>query len=49
MSCSDLLRQLNNILGVILRDQIIAKLDLVSQVLNQRPKGRDKISALQEL
>jgi IS5 family transposase len=38
----DLHRQLNDILGVTLRDQIIAKLALVSQMLHQRPKGEQQ-------
>jgi IS5 family transposase len=44
----DLRRQLDDIPGGTLRDQIIAKLALVSQLLHQQPKGGDKIYALHE-
>ena len=39
----DLRRQLDNIPMGSLRDRIIARLALVSQLLHQEPKGRDKI------
>ena len=44
----DLRRHLQDIPEGGLRDQIIAKLALVSQVLHQQPKGADKIYALHE-
>jgi IS5 family transposase len=44
----DLRRHLNGITTGPLRDQIIAKLALVSQLLHQQPKGSDKIYALHE-
>lgn len=42
----DLRRQLNDIPSGSLRDQVAAKLALVSQLLHQAPKGGDKIYAL---
>jgi IS5 family transposase len=39
----DLRRQLDDIPEGGLRDRIIAKLALVSQLLHQQPKGADKI------
>ncbi|QCO54646.1 IS5 family transposase [Pseudorhodobacter turbinis] len=44
----DLRRHLDDIATGPLRDQIIAKLALVSQLLHQQPKGSDKIYALHE-
>ena len=44
----DLRRQLQDIRDGNLRDRIIAKLALVSQLLHQQPKGSDKIYALHE-
>ncbi|MBC7140283.1 MAG: IS5 family transposase [Defluviimonas sp.] len=44
----DLRRQLDDIPEGSLRDRIIAKLALVSQLLHQQPKGGDKIYALHE-
>ena len=44
----DLRRHLDDIATGPLRDQIIAKLALVSQVLHQQPKGSNKIYALHE-
>ena len=44
----DLRRQLDDIPEGGLRDRIIAKLALVSQLLHQQPKGADKIYALHE-
>ena len=44
----DLRRHLHDIPEGGLRDQIIAKLALVSQLLHQQPKGGDKIYALHE-
>ena len=44
----DLRRQLQDIPEGGLRDRIIAKLALVSQLLHQAPKGADKIYALHE-
>jgi IS5 family transposase len=44
----DLRRHLDDIPEVGLRDRIIAKLALVSQLLHQQPKGSDKIYALHE-
>jgi hypothetical protein len=44
----DLRRQLDDIPEGGLRDRIIAKLALVSQLLHQQPKGSDKIYALHE-
>jgi IS5 family transposase len=44
----DLRRQLQDIPEGGLRDRIIAKLALVSQLLHQQPKGADKIYALHE-
>lgn len=44
----DLRRQLDDIPSSPLRDRIIAKLALVSQLLHQAPKGSDKIYALHE-
>ena len=44
----DLRRQLEDIPEGNLRDRIIAKLALVSQLLHQQPKGGDKIYALHE-
>ncbi len=45
----DLRRHLRDIPEGGLRDRIIAKLALVSQLLHQQPKGSDKIYALHEL
>ena len=44
----DLRRHLDDIVEGGLRDRIIAKLALVSQLLHQQPKGSDKIYALHE-
>ena len=44
----DLRRQLEDIPEGNLRDRIIAKLALVSQLLHQQPKGADKLYALHE-
>jgi IS5 family transposase len=44
----DLRRQLDDIPEGGLRDRIIARLALVSQLLHQQPKGADKIYALHE-
>jgi IS5 family transposase len=44
----DLRRQLDDIPGGTLRDRIITKLALVSQLLHQQPKGADKLYALHE-
>jgi transposase, IS5 family len=44
----DLRRQIDDIPMGSLRDRIIARLALVSQLLHQEPKGRDKIYALHE-
>jgi transposase, IS5 family len=44
----DLRRQLDDIPEGALRDRIIARLALVSQLLHQAPKGSDKIYALHE-
>jgi len=44
----DLRRHLDDIATGPLRDQIIAKLALVSQLLHQQPKGSDKIYSLHE-
>ena len=44
----DLRRHLQDIPEGGLRDRVIAKLDPVSQLLHQQPKGRDKIHALHE-
>jgi IS5 family transposase len=44
----DLRRHLQDIPESSLRDQIIGKLALVSQLLHQQPKGADKIYALHE-
>jgi transposase, IS5 family len=44
----DLRRHLDDIPEGSLRDRIIAKLALVSQLLHQQPKGADKIYALHE-
>jgi len=44
----DLRRHLQDIPGGGLRDRIIAKLALVSQLLHQQPKGANKIYALHE-
>ena len=44
----DLRRHLDDMTTGPLRDQIIAKLALVSQLLHQQPKGSDKIYALHE-
>lgn len=44
----DLRRQLEDIPDGNLRDRIIAKLALVSQLLHQQPKGADKLYALHE-
>ncbi len=44
----DLRRYLQDIPEGGLRDRVIAKLDPVSQLLHQQPKGRDKIHALHE-
>jgi transposase, IS5 family len=44
----DLRRRLDDIPTGPFRDRIIAKLALVSQLLHQEPKGRDKIYALHE-
>ena len=44
----DLRRHLDDVATGPLRDQIIAKLALVSQRLHQQPKGSDKIYALHE-
>jgi hypothetical protein len=45
---SHLSRQLDDILVGSLRDQIIARLALVSPLLHKEPRGRDKIYALHE-
>lgn len=44
----DLRRQLDDIPAGTLRDRVIAKLALVSQLLHQAPKGSNKIYALHE-
>ena len=44
----DLRRQIDDIPMGSLRDRIIARLALVSQLLHQEPRGRDKIYALHE-
>ena len=44
----DLRRQLDDIMDTVLRERVIAKLALVSQLLHQQPKGADKIYALHE-
>lgn len=44
----DLRRHLQDIPEGSLRDQVIAKLALVSRLLHQQPKGSDKIYALHE-
>ena len=44
----DLRRHLDDIPDGTLRDRIIAKLALVSQLLHQQPKGADKLYALHE-
>jgi IS5 family transposase len=44
----DLRRQLDDITDTVLRERVIPKLALVSQLLHQQPRGADKIYALHE-